>query len=126
MPVGNLLADLKARGVKLVAHGDRLRYYPRSAVTPDLLERIKIHKVELLALVRPGAATSASDAGARTEREAPRWPAQPSSAECRCGSRKTVDVLIHGGQSVRRDCACCGRFIAFMVWYGRLSQPSKN
>jgi hypothetical protein len=38
---------------------------------------------------------------------------------CRCGSARFRDVPIHGGQRTRRDCAECGRFIGFPVWYGR-------
>ena len=41
---------------------------------------------------------------------------------CRCGSEKFVDVKIHGGESVRRDCARCGRFFGFPVWCGRAVQ----
>jgi len=37
---------------------------------------------------------------------------------CRCGSTEYVDHPIHGGQSLRRDCARCGRFIGFPLWYG--------
>ncbi|MGB4726917.1 MAG: hypothetical protein WBH86_05905 [Thermogutta sp.] len=37
---------------------------------------------------------------------------------CRCGSSDYVDHPIHDGQSLRRDCARCGRFIGFPVWYG--------
>jgi hypothetical protein len=40
-------------------------------------------------------------------------------APCRrCRSRTYRDVSIHDGQSVRRDCGRCGRFIGFTVWYG--------
>jgi len=45
---------------------------------------------------------------------------------CRCGSCRTRDVPIHNGQSIRRDCAECGRFLAFIQWYGRLLNPSEN
>lgn len=38
---------------------------------------------------------------------------------CRCGSTTWRDVSIHDGQSVRRDCGRCGRFLAFPVWYGK-------
>ncbi len=41
--VDDLLADLQQRGVRLEAHGDRLRYRPRSALTPDLAGRLKEH-----------------------------------------------------------------------------------
>ena len=30
-----------------------------------------------------------------------------------------ADVPIHGGRSTRRDCAKCGRFVAWIRWYGR-------
>ena len=38
-------------GIRIEAHGDRLRYSPRSAVTPDLADRMKAHKAELLAIL---------------------------------------------------------------------------
>ena len=41
----------------------------------------------------------------------------------RCRSDKIIDVAIHGGQSVRRDCGHCGRTVGFPVWYGT---PSAN
>ncbi len=45
---------------------------------------------------------------------------QPNSTikVCRCGSRTSQDVPIHGGQSSRRDCSKCGRTIDFPIWYG--------
>ena len=49
----DLLAELDQRGITIEAHGGRLRYSPRSAVTPDLADRMKAHKGELLALLRP-------------------------------------------------------------------------
>jgi hypothetical protein len=48
------MADLAQLGISLRANGDRLGYSPRSAVTPDLTERMKAHKGELLALLRSG------------------------------------------------------------------------
>jgi hypothetical protein len=37
--------------VTLAAHGDRLRFSPRSAVTPELLAGLQAHKLELLRLL---------------------------------------------------------------------------
>ena len=37
---------------------------------------------------------------------------------CRCGSKFGVDVPIHDGKSVRRDCAQCNKFIVFTMWKG--------
>jgi hypothetical protein len=48
MNAADLLLDIERRGIRLEAHGDRLRYHPRSALTPDLLDRLKAHKAELL------------------------------------------------------------------------------
>ena len=51
MSVAELFADLMRLNVRLEAHGDRLRYSPRSAVTPDLADLMKTHKDELLAIL---------------------------------------------------------------------------
>ena len=57
---------------------------------------------------------------------APSAPPKPTKAVCRCGSDIWRDVPIHEGQSSRRDCAHCGRFIGFPVWQGkqRFATPS--
>ena len=34
----------------------------------------------------------------------------------KCGGHRFVDVPIHDGQSIRRDCAACRRFVRFTVW----------
>lgn len=45
---------------------------------------------------------------------------QPEPGKCpRCGSRERKDFTIHGGQSIRRDCARCGHTLGFPVWYGQ-------
>jgi len=43
---------------------------------------------------------------------------QPAPVVCRCGSRSYVDVPIYGGESMRRDCAGCDRFLGFSNWHG--------
>ncbi|TWT95366.1 hypothetical protein Pla108_35140 [Botrimarina colliarenosi] len=53
--------------------------------------------------------------------DAPGSPAEPdpSGPRCdRCGSAEFVEVLIHDGASVRRDCGLCGRTWGFPVWHG--------
>jgi hypothetical protein len=44
----NLLADLRTLGIELQPHGDRIRFRPRHVITKGLLERLRIHKAELL------------------------------------------------------------------------------
>ena len=46
-----LLTELQALGVTLAADGDRLRFRPGTAVTPELLARLRTHKAELLAML---------------------------------------------------------------------------
>ena len=128
----DLLIDLTRRGIELVPCGDWLRYRPRSAMTPDLAERLRAHKAELLAILGHAGGRGECDWPERAGRVrhgsglAP-WGAAPRPGECpRCRSIGFRDVPIHNGQSVRRDCAACGRFIAFVVWYGRLLYPGAN
>jgi hypothetical protein len=104
-----LLADCDARGIRLhpAADGGLTIDAPQAAPTPDLLDRLKAHKAELLELLRP----TPEAVGPTTEQSEP-------TTVCRCGSTTWRDVPIHNGQSVRRDCGRCGRFLAFPVWYG--------
>jgi hypothetical protein len=44
-------------------------------------------------------------------------------AVCPCGSDRWIDVPIHDGQSVRRDCARCDKFIRHVRWYGKPCGP---
>jgi hypothetical protein len=56
----------------------------------------------------------------RPKASPPQRPPKPKrpDAVCRCGSTRWRDVPIHGGRSIRRDCARCGRFLSFPLWYG--------
>lgn len=155
MSVVELLLGLGRLGIRLEADGERLRYRPRSALTPDLLARLKEHKAELLAMLGANAVAPEIDqsnavavwraALDRLEgdpllppdvmdalRSADvRWAAsdakaKPTKPVCRCGSTVWRDVPIHGGQSIRRDCARCSRFVGFTVWHGRPLHPSEN
>ncbi len=52
MNAAQLMSDLARLGIRIEADGDRLRYWPRSAVTPDLFGRMKAFKLELLSISR--------------------------------------------------------------------------
>ena len=58
-----LMTDLARLGIHIEAHGDRLRYSPRSAVTPELADRMKAHKGELLAILRRDPEAGDTDEG---------------------------------------------------------------
>ena len=49
--VEELLDELARLGVMVVASGDRLKFYPRKAVSPELVERLKEHKAEVLVVM---------------------------------------------------------------------------
>lgn len=53
MTAGELLQDLRQRGVQLIADGDALAYRAaRGVLTPESVEALRQHKAELLALLR--------------------------------------------------------------------------
>ncbi len=49
LPATVLLMELTERGLDVRAHGDRIRFRPRKAMTPELAERVRAHKPALLA-----------------------------------------------------------------------------
>ena len=60
MTAAELIAELTRRGIRLETAGDRLRYSPRSALTPDLAAQMKAHKAELLVLLNAEAVWQAA------------------------------------------------------------------
>jgi len=58
---GALLLELTVRGIELQAHGDRLRYRPRSAMTPELTGRVRRHKSEILARLQSDRASEPTE-----------------------------------------------------------------
>jgi len=121
--LADLLADCDAHGVRLaLADGGGLGIdAPQVALTPDLLARLKGHKGELLAMLRP-----VPDVAPALPAVMGDDPAKPAKASCHCGSTTWRDFPIHGGQSVRRDCGRCGKFLAFPVWYGTQLEGTCN
>jgi hypothetical protein len=109
----------QARSVGLSVHldGDRLVVRgPKSA--GEIAKRLLENKPLVVAALKEPSKPVASIPPAAL----PPLPF-PSGPRCRCGCQQSVDVPIHGGQSIRRDCQKCGRFISFSLWYGK---PSNN
>jgi hypothetical protein len=122
--LADLLAECDAHGIRLaLADGGGLEIdAPQNALTPELLARLKAHKAELLAVLRPAPSTEAKPEIANHR---PVQKLQKPKPVCRCGSTTWRDVVLshapHNGTTIRRDCAGCGRFLDFPVWYGRLT-----
>ncbi len=53
MSAAELILDLNRLGIRLEADGERLRFFPQSAVTPEIATRLRSHKAELLAILGP-------------------------------------------------------------------------
>ena len=53
-----IVADLAILGVTVRADGNRLRIRPRSKLTPELLERVRLHKAEVIKVLHQQADSS--------------------------------------------------------------------
>ena len=47
-----ILKEMSDRGIEVQRDGDRLRFRPASAMPPDLADRLRTHKAEILAALR--------------------------------------------------------------------------
>lgn len=110
-----ILTDLECLGVSLRADGDNLHFAPSALVSFSMRQQLRERKPELLA------ALSESSAPIPAFNDPP-----DPNASCRCGATTWIDATIHKGQSTRRDCARCGRFIAFVKWYGKECNQTEN
>ena len=102
-PAAVLLAELNQRGFELQIHGERLRYRPRSAMTPDLAERIRRYKGELMAIllaVRRRLTQTPRSRAAKLIREARRDGNRELAAILRDAWRERIAICeIDGGLS---------------------------
>ena len=114
-----LLCQLNSAGVELFLEGERLRFRaPAGAYTPALRSLVDQHRGVLLdRLSQPDPEPVPQPATEPADEPDP-FGTEHVIPICRCGSSSYRDVAIHGGQSVRRDCAKCNRFVSFPVWYG--------
>jgi hypothetical protein len=100
-----LLQELRAIGVEVTPQGDNLAIRPASKVPPELKERLRAHKAEVLAVLKaeagPAGAHPATCAASCYEIEPGRW-LHHSWDGC-----KTIPVS-QPGPTVERTCWHCG------------------
>ena len=96
MTAEGLLADCRARGIELIAVGDRLRWRSRARLPPELLARLRDHKAVLLAALRPRACRTC---GSPTDDRRRCW---------RCCDRPCVDCGRPTGSAFIQRCPTCG------------------
>ena len=120
--LADLLIDLDRAGVReLIPDGDTLRYRPRDALTPALAERLRTHKAELTAALRPPVA-----------------PAEPAEAvlleECidlpdpcpECGTLELWQTLAGNWRCLRCDPPTTARRLAKLAERLRRRKSRKN
>jgi hypothetical protein len=95
------MTELARLGIRIEAHGDRLRYSPRSAVTPDMAQRMKAHKGELLGILRCDI-----DSG------------------CEGGGEHEWEDAHESDGKTRRFCKRCCKFGGFVLADGTIKQPN--
>lgn len=67
----------------------------------------------------PNGESATSVVGGTTNPPPTHVEGSPKAPSCdRCRHAEFREVPIHDGQSIRRDCARCGRTWGFPVWYG--------
>jgi hypothetical protein len=115
-----LLVRCKVKDVRLgvVDNDTILVNAPRRALTVELLDQIRALKADLIELLNPSRSSSDEERSPMALESRQGTTNKPEPL-CRCGGTTWNDVLIHGGQSVRRDCGKCGRFLDFPIWYGK-------
>ena len=140
MSAAELLANLTRLGIEVVAHEDGLRYRPRSAVTPDLAERLRTHKAELLAILRPAVApdgatvTPAAGEAEPAERrpgaapEAIRWEdcLDPPDPCPECGTLELWQTLAGNWRCLRCDPPTTARRLAELAGRIRRQKSRRN
>jgi hypothetical protein len=105
-----LLVTLRARGVLLVAAGDRLRYRPAGRVSAGERAALSEHKAELLALLRAEADPVAwREAAMRTQLEGVAAGDKVPALHARRGPHVPVRGCERACRPDGRLCSDCGR-----------------
>jgi hypothetical protein len=120
-PLLEALAVLDRAGGRLTLVEGRVRVDVDQELPDDVWSTLAAHREELIGSLTRGRPIWADTTPIWPDRSGDRKQLpQPAGVDrCdRCGSTETVEQSIHGGASTRRDCAACGRFRKFVVWYG--------
>src|SRR5690606_36877874 len=112
------IAFLEEMGIHLQAVDGQLKVTPAKLVGPGTIEVLKRYKAELLAAIS-GPSTASTSTDSHESRETSESVDAHKPVCRRCGSDQYLDIPIHGGRSLRRDCAKCRRFQCFPLWYGK-------
>ena len=106
MTATEILYELERRGVHLEVAGDKVRWRPKEAVTPDLVEALRQRKAEILGLL-----SRATVAGQTRQAVQARVRGQEAVSKT-----AKADVCWHCRGTGKCQCACCGAYDARRTW----------
>jgi hypothetical protein len=119
---GQLLAAMDAvdaAGGRMTVAAGRLRVDVEVELPEWVWAELRAHRHELVACLAGGRPIWTDDEPIWRDLGREELPPPAGVDACdRCSSKETRDQEIHEGRSTRRDCAVCGRFRKFVVWYG--------
>ena len=108
MTATEIIQDLRRLGVQLEAAGDRLRFRPKEAMTPDLLALLVQYKPDILAALSTKARIRGRDETVETAAETC-WHCH-GERTCRCALCAIAAPGTGWGEGTCR--ACTGRFLS--------------
>jgi hypothetical protein len=129
-----LIARAKAAGLSISVNGPKLVVRGPQRST-QLARELLVRKAEVMAALAPEQSKSETEDGDTTLVSARKTGVVSThvftdgrrvrvvQVRCqRCASPDFTDTPIHGGRSVRRDCAQCGITWGFPMWFGVVNE----
>ena len=103
--VEQLLTELARREIVLVSDGERLRFYPRAAMTPELVERLRESKAEVVAILAdPWPAVEAEPAPCGNCNGWDLWESMAGRWRCmKCDPPEKARRLLEKAERIRRQ-----------------------
>ena len=111
MTATEIIRDLRRRGVELQAQGDRLRFRPKEAVTPDLLALLVQYKPKILAALSSKARVRGRDETVEAGEAEVCWHCGGGKA-CRCALCAIPAPAMGWGEGQCRACMGSG----YLTW----------
>jgi len=115
MNAAELIVELEAQGIKLEAQGYRLRFWPRTALSNELLEQLAEYKPEILALL----VGEDPEVAGRVQAMLPQIPDE--------GQIPSLLVAFENIEPKSYECLSCGELLnTNQIWLCTYCERAKN
>ena len=126
-----LLARLHGHGIALRAEGDALGFHPRDALTPALLDELRRHKHDLLALLAADEGAVRWRVAAMRARHPGPWHAVPFLTVCdvprdRSGCRSCGEPMQPIAEGLAVRCAHCAHAARLVLAGNRIAVETND